>query len=61
MTYFEERGVERQHRARTKDWAIRMFENSCVRCCTTGKHMNCEHCAIAGAHEYILHRLEVVR
>lgn len=60
MTYFEERGVERQHRARTKTWAIRMFEHSCMDCCVSGRYINCEHCAIAGAHENVLQRLEVM-
>ena len=60
MSFFEI-GVDIQHRARTKEWAILMFENSCTKCCITGKHMDCKHCAIAGAHESTIKRLEVVQ
>lgn len=59
MTFFEI-GVNLQTRARTKEWAIHKFEDSCVRCCTRGIHMDCRHCAIAGAHEKTMQRLELV-
>lgn len=51
---FLENGVKFQTHARTKEWAILQFENSCTRCCYSGRHLSCEHCAIAGAHKNIM-------
>ena len=56
MSKFEERGVDRQQRARTKRYAILSFQHSCDICCYTGKHINCDNCAIANAHSERLKR-----
>ena len=50
MSRFEEKGVERQLLAKTKQYAINSFQQSCNICCYTGKHLNCDNCAIANAH-----------
>lgn len=51
MSKFEYDGVMFQKDARTIKQAIRAFAYSCDRCCYTGKHINCDYCAIAGAHK----------
>lgn len=61
MSKFEERGVERQREAITVRAAIRAFNYSCDRCCYTGRHIDCEQCAIAGAHQKVLKRLAVIQ
>lgn len=57
MSIFEEKGVERQHKARTKTYAINSFQQSCNICCYTGKHINCDNCAIANAHSEVIKSL----
>lgn len=54
MSKFEVIGIEIQQNARTKEWAVLKFEDSCDRCCYSGKHLDCDHCAIAGAHKNIM-------
>lgn len=54
MSYFEERGVEHQYNARNIAEANRAFDNSCTRCCTTGRHLDCDKCHIASAHNTII-------
>lgn len=54
MSKFEERGVERQYRAKTIKAAQRAFSFSCTRCSTTGRYTKCKFCAIAGAHNDVI-------
>ena len=51
MSHFETIGVERQYNAINANEAKRAFSNSCTKCCTRGKQINCDRCHIAFAHE----------
>ena len=51
---FVDNAIRFQKNARTKEWAILMFEGSCDRCCYSGRHIDCRNCAIAGAHKNIM-------
>jgi len=51
MSRFEQEGVDRQQRARTKSYAVYSFNRSCDICCYTGRHIDCRHCVIAAAHD----------
>ena len=53
MSYFEEIGVEFQYNARNIFEANKAFEKSCTRCSTAGKHLNCDKCHIASAHNTV--------
>jgi hypothetical protein len=54
MTYFESIGVDRQYSADSIDKANKAFANSCNYCCTQGKQINCDQCAIASVHSLII-------
>lgn len=54
MSKFEQEGVDRQQKARTKAYAIYSFKHSCDICCYTGKRISCDNCAIANAHTEVL-------
>ena len=51
MNKFENIGVERQYESINKAEADRNFRISCNICCNRGMHLDCDHCAIAVAHE----------
>ena len=54
MSRFEKEGVDRQYGAMTVKAAKRAFDYSCNRCSVTGRHKNCEGCAIANAHNDVM-------
>ena len=54
MTYFEAVGVDYQFNATNLFEAKRYFAKSCNRCTYTGKHIDCDRCAISAAHNNIL-------
>lgn len=54
MSRFELKGIEIQQSARTMQWAINAFNHSCDICCCTGKHINCDKCAIEQEHKNIM-------
>ena len=58
MTYFETIGVDHQYGATSVRSAKKSLEKSCTICAKTGKHINCDRCAIAGAHSAILSILD---
>lgn len=60
MTKFEEIGVEIQEEAFSKRVATSAFRHSCELCCLRGIHIDCEHCAIAGAHYAAMERLALM-
>jgi hypothetical protein len=60
VTPFEEKGIEIQERAYSKEWAIKQFENSCNICCIRGIKLNCKECSIQTMHELILASIETV-
>lgn len=53
MTAFEEKGVNRQYGARNIHKANKEFQNSCTKCTLQGKHIECDRCHIAFAHELV--------
>ena len=53
MSGFERIGVDYQYNARNINEAIKSFNNSCNRCCTQGRHIECDRCAIATAHNTV--------
>ena len=54
MTKFEKIGMDYQYGARSARRAKQALEKSCKICATTGKHIECKHCAIANAHNDII-------
>lgn len=54
MTYFETLGVERQYSAANIKIAKKALATSCDICTKTGKHIQCDKCAIASVHNDIL-------
>lgn len=54
MTYFEKVGVDYQYNATNITEATNAFKKSCAICCTTGKHINCDSCAISNVHSTLL-------
>lgn len=54
MTKFEQVGINYQYSADNKEDALRKFQYSCNCCCTRGMHINCDHCAIAVAHNLVI-------
>lgn len=54
MTKFEMIGVNRQYDAADKYEANKAFTYSCNCCCAKGIHLDCDHCAIAFAHNLVL-------
>ena len=58
MTKFEQIGVNYQYDAETKEEARRVFRYSCNCCCNRGMHINCDHCAIAVAHDHVIAALD---
>lgn len=54
MSKFEKEGVDRQREAANVREAKRAFAFSCALCCNKGRHLNCEKCAIADAHEFVM-------
>ena len=54
MSHFEQIGVERQYASRNASMAQKWFEDSCHKCCTQGKHISCDNCAISTAHSLIM-------
>lgn len=54
MSHFEQIGVEHQYSAKNAKMAQKSFENSCHKCCTQGKHINCDKCAISTVHNLIM-------
>lgn len=51
MTRFESIGVDLQQNAETIQQAKRAFNYSCRMCCQRGLHLDCDSCAIYGAHK----------
>lgn len=56
-TSFEERGVELQRDSLSVAEANRRFQSSCIRCCSKGRCVDCDYCAINAAHA---ERLEIL-
>lgn len=54
MSYFEAVGVDYQYNATSIFDAKNKFKKSCTICCTTGKHLDCDKCHIASAHNNII-------
>ena len=54
MTYFESIGVEHQFNANCIEKANEEFVKSCTKCCTQGKYINCDQCAIDSAHNIVV-------
>ena len=54
MTKFEQVGANYQYSANTKEDAGRSFRYSCRCCCERGMHIDCDHCAIAAAHDLVV-------
>ena len=54
MTYFESVGVNYQYGATNINRAVKAFKKSCEICAKTGKHIACDHCAIASTHKDII-------
>lgn len=54
---FEERGVELQKDSLSVSEANRRFRNSCILCCSKGRCVDCDYCAINAAHD---ERLEIL-
>lgn len=50
MTRFESIGVDLQQNAETIQQAKRAFNYSCKLCCQRGLRLDCDSCAIYGAH-----------
>ena len=51
MSNFEYIGVFKQNNAMTITDANKFFEQSCNKCCFSGRNMSCKTCHIAGAYE----------
>lgn len=60
MTRFEEIGVEIQYEATSKRKVQGSFRYSCKVCCSRGMHIDCDHCAIACAHQTVVESFEVL-
>ena len=54
MTKFEMIGVNYQYDASTVEEANKCFMHSCNICCHRGIHIECDHCAIACAHNLMV-------
>lgn len=54
MTKFEQRGVQFQYGALTKEQAQKSFSYSCDCCCNKGMRIDCDHCAINCVHQMIV-------
>ena len=54
MTMFEEIGVSRQYDAASTKEAKKSFAHSCDLCCYQGRHIDCDKCGIAFAHNLII-------
>ena len=50
---FVEIGIERQYDARNIIEANRAFKISCKLCSTRGRHLECDRCKIASAHDTV--------
>ena len=59
MTKFEEIGVEIQQSATSKREAQKSFAHSCNICCCRGLHLNCDRCAIAGTHKFVVENFDM--
>lgn len=53
MTHFERIGVNRQYEANNIEEANKSFAHSCECCCTKGKYIDCDRCAIAFTYNLI--------
>lgn len=54
MSKFEQIGINIQLSAVSKEDALKKFACSCNICCYKGIHLDCDHCAIAVAHNQII-------
>lgn len=59
MSFFEEIGVDMQHRSTSIDQAIRRFDRSCELCTLRGRNIKCSNCHIRGAHETVMSILQI--
>lgn len=57
MTKFESIGVNIQHSAYRKDWAVKQMNNSCYYCVLRNMNIKCERCMIAEAHKQVMEEL----
>lgn len=57
MTYFEAVGVDYQFSATNLFEAKKYFAKSCNKCIHTGKHIDCDKCAISNAHHDLINIL----
>jgi hypothetical protein len=53
-SFFEEKGILFQKRAKTLEEAIRSYNYSCDCCIFKGRHQDCEHCAIDMVHNMVV-------
>ena len=51
---FVEIGIERQYEAQNINEANRAFKSSCRLCSTRGRHLECDRCGIANAHNTVI-------
>jgi len=54
MSKFEEIGVEKQYASNSIRQANFHYEQSCYLCVTRGRHIECKHCHIEGAHAEVI-------
>ena len=57
MTYFESIGVGYQYGATNIFSAQKAMAKSCDKCIKSGKHIECDRCAIANAHHDVINIL----
>ena len=54
MNKFEQRGINFQYDAATKEQAQKSFQYSCDCCCNKGMRIDCDHCAINHTHKMVV-------
>lgn len=54
MSKFEQKGVNFQHEATSKEEALKFFQYSCDCCCTKGIRLDCDKCKIAHVHSLVM-------
>ena len=50
MTKFEQKGIQLQYSAATKEYAQKVFSYSCDCCCNKGMRIDCDRCSINSVH-----------
>ncbi len=54
MTKFEQKGIQLQYSAATKEYAQKVFSYSCDCCCNKGMRIDCDRCAINSVHQMVV-------